>query len=190
MENERWSFSKEIHGNRIFFASALRDDLYKKLALEYLSSFIRKDDISIPLKYDFIWSNDLLTSNWYDQIFLYHCKLRFVQIKSVQVWASQNAVDFIKTPFTRWTKNIISWSISFVERTKKFFWQVLQEMIQVCWLGSQNFFANFNLTCLFWPLVYYIFWEILNPLFIAILSPVYSETKSATSIWLFIPKLN
>ena len=38
-----------------FFQMFLKDDLSKKLALEYdLSCIIRKDDISFPQKYNFI----------------------------------------------------------------------------------------------------------------------------------------
>ena len=38
-----------------------------------------------------------LTSNWFIQIFVYHCILRFLQIKFVQVCVPQNAGDSLKT---------------------------------------------------------------------------------------------
>ena len=56
-----------------------------------------------------------LTLNWYVQIFLYHCKLHFLQIKSAQVCALLNAGDSIKT------NNIINWSMSFLEKCKNVF---------------------------------------------------------------------
>ena len=35
-----------------------------------------------------------------------------------------------------------------------------RERLKFFWPGSQNFVKNFNLTRLFWPLIYYIFWKI------------------------------
>ena len=109
MKNDSWKKYMEMWD---FLQVFWKDNLSKKLALEYnLSSIIRKDDISISRKYDLILY--LLTWNWYVQIFLYNCKLRFFQIKFVQVCAPQNDGNSITTRLTKATKNIINWSISF-----------------------------------------------------------------------------
>ena len=65
----------------------------------------------------------LLTSKWFVQIFLYHCILRFLQIKSVQVCAPQNAGDSLKKPLPpiRATNNIISCFISCFRKNWRYF---------------------------------------------------------------------
>ena len=71
------ALSKKSHWNMIFLVLS------------------EKDDISFSRIYDLIIY--FLTLNWYVQIFLYHCKLRFLQIKSAQACALPNAGDSIKT---------------------------------------------------------------------------------------------
>ena len=77
------------------FCKCTEQMVFSKNSLEYdFSSIISKDDISISWKYDLIIY--LFTLNWYIQIFLYYCKLCFLQIKSVQVCYLQNCWLFYK----------------------------------------------------------------------------------------------
>ena len=154
-------FLKKKYMKIYFLQMFWKDSFSKKPELEYdHSSIIRKDDISIPRIYDLILY--LLTSNLYVQIFLYYCKLRFLQIIFAQVCAPQNAGDSVNTLLTRATKNIIKWFISFLERAKNIFRLIFTE--NDSGFLTQQFFgpANFNLTRSFWPLAYYTFWKIPN----------------------------
>ena len=112
----------------------------------------------------------VLTLNWFVQIFLYHCILCFLQIKSVQLCVPQNAGDSLKNPLpppTTATKSIINFFDLAVKNCRK---------IQP---------TPFTLT-----LTHPVYFDFDPP-------PRYSDPlprlfapKSSTSIWLFITKLN
>ena len=102
------NLSPKIYGNLIFCASFLKRWSFQKNSHRNMIVLqLSEKMIFLFIRNSFLY---LLTSNWYAQIF-----------KSVQLCAPPNAGGSITTPLTRATKNIINWSISFIERAKNVF---------------------------------------------------------------------
>ena len=123
-----WSYSLD-RKIMIFFKKGHGNDIFCKCSEKIVfpkNSHWNMIFLQLSGKIIFLFpGNMIFSSNWYVQIFLYHFKLRFIEIRSVQVCALENAGDSIKMPLTRATKKkiiIINWSISFLKRAKNIFW--------------------------------------------------------------------
>ena len=102
----------------------------------------------------------LRVSNWFVQIFLYHCKLRFLQFNYVQVCVPQNSVLSKRPhPTIRVTKNIKNWFICFFlifcgrfYRKWVMFFDLTVKVMSQIWARH-----------LFWSTLYCNFWNIQAP---------------------------